>query len=419
MPSISSDARFLGVDLSQLWQEIKRPWLRAHEWPLLAWLTPRAPLHVLQSDGGQSLWLANVSPIVRKGEPGAKFFAVELSEALVLARKLAVPVMRESDTVKAIELTVRGVSPFPMHEVVWGYRIQSSTSSAHEVEIALASRKQVDEYLAEQAPRLPAGTSPEVWALCGRSAPIVLRGYGEALRAAYAARWRRIGYGLLVSLSILLAAVAVTPIAQLRLRALEAVEAFGAAGNRAVPVVRQRELLLHSLEQGGNLAELLADRIDPLKVLDRLTKILPDDTALQSFKLQGTKVSISGVTSNAAALIQLLGDEKGWREVRAPAGATRMPGATKESFAIEFTADPRVFGVGVGGELAAAPRDGAGGRLAGSAVAGVAPAQTQTTRAASSLSPVASQAGGAVFGGGATFGGAAARPAAVPTTPKP
>ena len=50
MPSISSDARFLGVDLRALWQEIRQPWRRLHESKALSWLTPDVPVLLLQAD---------------------------------------------------------------------------------------------------------------------------------------------------------------------------------------------------------------------------------------------------------------------------------------------------------------------------------------------------------------------------------
>ncbi|RYH36524.1 MAG: hypothetical protein EON54_19450 [Alcaligenaceae bacterium] len=76
-----------------------------------------------------------------------------------------------------------------------------------------------------------------------------------------------------------------------------------------------------------------------------LTKVLPDDTAVQSFKLQGRKVTVAGITGNASALMQLLGEQPGLRDVKAPSPATRLGASTKESFVIEFTLDLREFGV--------------------------------------------------------------------------
>ena len=93
------------------------------------------------------------------------------------------------------------------------------------------------------------------------------------------------------------------------------------------------------------LAELQAARIEPLRVLDKLTRALPDDTALQNLVLKEQKVTITGLTANASALMQLLSEQEGVREVRAPSPAMRSGGDSKENFTIEFLVDPRVFGV--------------------------------------------------------------------------
>jgi general secretion pathway protein L len=57
-------------------------------------------------------------------------------------------------------------------------------------------------------------------------------------------------------------------------------------------------------------------------------------------QIQGHKVSITGQTANASALMKKLGGQPGLRDVRAPAPATKPLGATRESFTIEFTMDP-------------------------------------------------------------------------------
>ena len=100
-----------------------------------------------------------------------------------------------------------------------------------------------------------------------------------------------------------------------------------------------------SVESLSALAELTNGRIEPMKVLDKLTQVLPDDTALQSIKLQGTKLIFTGQTGNASALLQQLGDVQGFKDVRAPAATTRLGNVGKEAFAVELTLDPEVFGV--------------------------------------------------------------------------
>ena len=150
---------------------------------------------------------------------------------------------------------------------------------------------------------------------------------------------------MLATLALGAAALAVTPTVQLRSRALEAAQAHEDLVKSAAPVVRQREQLLASVEALGGLAELTNGRIEPLRVLDKLTQVLPDDTALQSIKLQGNKLIFTGQTGNASALLQLLGEVQGFKDVRAPTATTRLGNVGKEAFAVELMLDPAVFGV--------------------------------------------------------------------------
>lgn len=417
MQSISSDARFLGVDLKALWQEICHSWQHIHQWPVLSWLTPAVPVILYQADGAQSLWLEGALKSSNAGSVKTNFVAVELPQEHVLRRTLSLPQVGDSDIADAVALEARASSPFVAQDLMWGYRARSDQHGKCSIELAIASRKQVGAYLTTQSGRLPSNASPEVWVRGDQAGPIVLQGYGEIHRYAHAARQRRWGYALLLLAGVLLGGIAVTPTAQLRLRAIDAVFAYDSAVQRTAPLARQREALMQSVEKLGVLSETLSGRIEPLRVLDKLTKVLPDDTALQSFKLQGGKVTIAGDTANASALLQLLGEQPGLRDVRAPSAAMRIPGAPKESFVIEFVLDPQQFGV-IGSTVSAAPPPVADASAsAGPAVIAAPPASVPAVSPAAGVgaappSPAGAGAPVATFGGRATFGGTMPKPPA-------
>lgn len=431
MPFISSDALFLGVDLKALWLELRQSWQQLHQSPVLSWLTPDAPVLLLQADGGQSLWRGDTRFSTKADASSTSFIAIELPPERVLQRSLAMPAaMSAVDLAHAAALEARTFSPFAAHDLVWGYRAHAPRRGHCQVDIVLASRRQIAQYLTEQTDRLKGFAVPEIWVLAQNARPVVLAGFGETARHAFTARRRRLGYGLLALALALVAAMAITPTLQLRLRALQAVAAYDSLAARTAPVVRQRELLLQSAEHMNGLAELLADRMEPLRVLEKLTQVLPDDTALQSFKLQGTKVMLGGLTSNTAALLQLLGQQAGLREVRSPAAATRMGASGKESFSIELMLDPEVFGVPKvpaaslvplpartpASAVSPAPAPSAAASF--STTAPAAPLATAPAAGAAPLPPSAAPppapgaSGRATFGGGAVFGGSPTRPPA-------
>ena len=424
MPLISSDARFLGVDLALLWRDMREPWRNVHQWPLLAWLTPQPPVLLRQADGRQSVWVGG-KQIDSRTVP--QFTAVELPDDYVLRRPLSMPAMAHDDALAAMALEARSSSPFDAADMVWGYTPHGKlTAAGQSVELVIASRKQIAQYLAG----LPAdvGTStPEVWVLSGTAAPAVLCGYGEPARETFCSHRRRVGLVLVACLALGCGVLAVTPSIQLRARAIQAATAYEDIAKKSAPAVRQREQLLSTVEAVSALAELTNGRIEPLLVLDKLTQVLPDDTALQHFKLQGNKLSFSGQTGNPSALMQLLGEVPGFKEVHAPTAATRLGLSGKEVFSVELILEAEVFGVKTvplappeglsAGPAASAPADGVPataaisptGGASSTAVSPFPPASAALGGASPASAPRGS--GGATFGGGAAFGGAPAAPA--------
>lgn len=153
MSLISSDARFLGVDLALLWRDMREPWRNVHQWPVFAWLTPQPAVLLHQADGQQSIWEGGQKTSARIAP---QFSAVELPDEYVLRRSLRLPAMAHEDAIAAMTLEARSASPFDPADLVWGYSSQGrGLSGGGLLELVIASRKQVAEYLAA----LPAGLS--------------------------------------------------------------------------------------------------------------------------------------------------------------------------------------------------------------------------------------------------------------------
>lgn len=344
MSTAASSSRFFGLDLSSLWPEIRRSWQEVHRSSVLVWLTPDLPVRVLHADGHETTWLGGQLVQGEKNQ-AALFTAIELSEDLLLRRALHVPTMSQTQTAQAVELDLRSASPFAAVDMMWGYSAQSAPSGGLDINAVLVSRKQATQYISTQQHRFDAATAaePEVWVFTPQGRPIVLAGWGEARRAQHGTKRRYLAYGLLASALCLIAAISLAPTMQLRLRAIEAVYAYDGIQARTAPLIGQREAFMRSIDELESLRGILAERIDPMPLLEAITQTLPDDTSLQSLQVQGLKVTINGLTSNAATLMQLLGAKQGFKEVRAPSAATRSPGATAENFVIEFELDPGVF----------------------------------------------------------------------------
>ena len=335
--------RFLGIDWHALWQDFCRPWQGLHRRPVLAWLAPLVPVRLRHADGHESVWQGDKVYKTVGGKPvvATRFVAIELPEDLFLRRTMTMPAMGSAEVASAVALELQSISPFAVDDLVWGFRAAPAVAGMSQVEAVLASRQQVQQHIGGLVPGLSTAVAPEVWVLSSLvavpAAPIIMTGFGENQRQRYAHLWRRGGYALLALMVCVLVAIAVTPTLQLRLRAIEAAAAYDAVLRRAEPLTRQRAALLQSADRLAALNTMLADRVEPLQVIDTLTRALPDDVSLLGMQVQGNKVTFNGQATNAAALMQSLGAQPGLRDVKAPTAATKPLGFVKESFVIELT----------------------------------------------------------------------------------
>ncbi len=365
--AISTESRFFGLDLNQLKADILKTWRRAPQWPPLSWLRPAQTLRLVPAEGAPTVVWESGEPVLKPGREPV-FWALELPEHMVLRKTVALPALDPQDCASAAELEVQAISPFAADDLLWGYTELSRSSKGVKLLVVLASRAQTEPYLqAQVAQQLHLQTlkgqskaesleQPEVWVFAPERRPVVFQGFGEQARYALGRKrlwWNVAGVALAV---LLLAAIAATPTAQLRMRAIEATHAYEGMAAKTADVVAKRDTLIQSADKVAGLSELLAERIDGVQVLSMLTNVLPDDTALQSARIQGSKVTISGLTENASALMQKLSNQEGVKDVRAPSAATRMGGGNKESFTIELGLDAKVFGPKTVVEAAAKPQ---------------------------------------------------------------
>lgn len=347
MPPPTTSLQLFGLDLRLLWQEFRASWQAAAQSRYLAWLAPAMPVRVLRADGTQALWSGSRFATEPGKGPVAEFEAVEVSDDLVLRKRLHMPNMPAAAIAQAAELEVHSAPPFAADDLTWGY---STTADLRTVEVVMASRRQVAQYVNQQGHRLALAPAcePEVWVLSSDGLPIVLSGWGEQARLRRGVQHRRVACALIVSALLIAAAMAVTPSLQLRARSLDAIVAFEGVQHEVAPVVAQRDQFTRSVERLETLRGVLAEHIDMLRLMTTLTKALPDSTYLQSVQIQGLKVSIHGLTADSAALMQTLSAVPGFKEVRAPMAATRAPGADAENFRIEAQLDPSVFALTAG-----------------------------------------------------------------------
>lgn len=346
MSQPTSSFQLFGLDLPRLWQEFRQSWQAAGQSRALAWLTPDLPIRVLRVDGTFALWTG--ARLQAEGEKPAatEFEAVEIGDDLVLRKRLHMPDMGPAAIAQAVRIEVQSVAPFAADDLVWGHvAAPASSDKLRNVEVVIASRRQIAQCVEQQRHRLALapGQQPEVWVLASGTSPIILSGWGEQGRRRKAVQHRRVACALILGTLLISAAMAVTPSLQLRARSIEAIAAFQGLQRDTTVVVAQRDAFTRSVERLEALRGILAEHIDMLPLMTALTSALPDTTYLQSVQVQGMKLSIHGLTADSAALMQTLSAVPGFKDVRAPMAATRAPGGDAENFRIEAQLDPAVF----------------------------------------------------------------------------
>lgn len=170
------DGRFLGLNLQALWADFRSAWQGLDRSMAPSWLTPAVPIRLLGSDGKEVLYLGHVRHS-GKVTPKVAFEAVNLPDELVLSRRLVLPVLAVAEQADAVALEVRSVSPFPEADLVWGFRNHAERGGSVAVDIALASRRQILDYMLSR--KLDVEDAEVWWFPAGVSTPVILSGFGE------------------------------------------------------------------------------------------------------------------------------------------------------------------------------------------------------------------------------------------------
>ena len=342
LPNANSTVQLFGLDLGAIWHDLLSAWGAMARWPLFSWLWPKLPVRVILPTGGMVISDDLNSLPVRDDSRArsARFAALVLPESLLLRRELTLPELEPAELEAALALEAQSLSPFTQEDLAWTYEIGPRDHGTLRVGLILCSRKLVARELVSAHPELKS-REPEMWVthLYGPGF-IMLSGFGEGRRQRQRASWRWVNVLLALLALALLGAIAITPSVKLHLLSRQASQAMSGLQQKAGPVMSQREKLVHASEQLAALAVLVGKPPPPLQTLQLITNALPDDTSLFNVQVQGLKVSITGQTGNAAALMKQLGSTPGLRDVKAPTAATKPLGAPRESFTIEFTLDP-------------------------------------------------------------------------------
>ncbi|MBL8706803.1 MAG: PilN domain-containing protein [Rhodospirillales bacterium] len=265
---------------------------------------------------------------------------VLLAADRALRRELTIARVPDADLRRAVEREIERYTPFRADQVYLFFAVdrQKSDDRTTALAIAVAPRRFVDPVIERlvvagvprAAVRVGIVGIDVALATDGRPAPPAAEGAGLRLPRPIAVA--------LAAVAIFGTTATVAPV--LRLAILRAPLADRAAQTQAeAEEVRRLLGQVEKMSEGlGAIVKAKAASPSVVRVLDRITALLPDDTYLDQFNVVGREIEIEGTTRASATLVRALESIPMFEKVNYVAPVTRDPvtGAERFHFSIQF-----------------------------------------------------------------------------------
>ena len=265
---------------------------------------------------------------------GARAILVEIPPERVLSKVVSYPVGARAELDRIVEFDFPRHFPFPVERVLYRYRVvprsggAASESGAIAVEIVAVPREIVTEICGELA---AAGLAPAGVGLVGTASAEPLFLPGSAIpraRRGTAPLTRRLAYALPAAV---LAALVSWPLAQqARLATLD--RAIAELKPRAEAALKLREHQQQEAERIGAIVASRGARPPLVRVLDTLSRDLPDGAWLLSLSVAGRDVVMDGLSPSAAEIALALQKSGAFKDIVFRAPVTREAASGLERF---------------------------------------------------------------------------------------
>lgn len=266
--------------------------------------------------------------------------ACVLPDRICLFRRIQLPFgITARDEASAVMLEVETASPFSQDDTVHGWSSVVDQQGRLLIDIVISSRILLQREIEGRGHDIDA---VEVWAMpSGSSVPaeaIILRGFGERLRAARMRR--RIGVFLLQVLLIigLMAALLAVPLWDKRQAVIAAQAHHATLSDEIRPIMEVRDQLERLRASHQEIVPAFLEEPDLLAALERISTVMPDGAWLGQLEYTNGVVRIVGTSDDAALLLQRLQRETGFNNVRSTSSIVRDPRTRKETFIFEMEA---------------------------------------------------------------------------------
>lgn len=291
-----------------------------------------------RADGDRAV--RTIDDVLRTVEPASCDALVLLTADRALKRELTIPRVPDGDLRRAVAREIERYTPFRADQVYLFFALDPNKSDDRSmtVVIAVAPRRFVDPVVDGL---VAAGVDRRAVRVGIVGVASLLDTAGNPAAAASGAEAlsvpRPLGWAL--------GAVAVLALTALAAPTLRLAVARAPLAERAAQIQAQAEEVRRLLGQVEKMSQGLdvivrakAEAPSVVRVLDRITALLPDDTYLDQFNLVGREIEIEGTTRASAALVRLLESSPMFEKVSYVAPVTRDPvtGAERFHFSIQY-----------------------------------------------------------------------------------
>jgi len=260
-------------------------------------------------------------------------FVLRLPADKVLTRSLTLPLAAEENLREVLGFEMDRQTPFSADQVYYDYYVSERTSAQESltVELVVSPKTVVDEFLSKL---VQYDISPHVITTLADDAksnrPVNL--LPDSLRRRSAFGTPRLNTTLAATCAALLIIALLLPIGlnQQKVQQLE-VEQQSIQGVASDALELQREV-----ERLAAASQFLSQKkqstVLVLQMLEEVSRILPDNTWLSRFDVNGPEVQLQGQSSSAAALIQLLESSPMFQNARFRSPVVQVPRTEVERF---------------------------------------------------------------------------------------
>jgi len=288
-------------------------------------------LSAVELDAGQSepdLALPDVDAVV-----------VELHAAQTAQRRVSLPFGTEERIAEVLGYEMDRLTPYAMDDVYFHYRVAGRDADRRviDIELAISLRRTVDDVLGRLKQR---GINPSKVTLKGAHGSAdqslaTVNFLPRDQRAKFASRRTYLPSTLTVLAALLAITAIAYPLVHQNLQLKHLNDEISKLGPAAIAAEQIRDEISEAVRQGGFFAEKWTSMPTKIRLLNELTRIVPDDTWLSRVQILGTTVRVHGESEGASSLIGLIEASELLSDVRFSSPVTKNPRTENDRFVIE------------------------------------------------------------------------------------